>query len=66
MLRCKLNKVERRTKGYTKRVEMLVNLLALIFCNNLKFNTADKAIIPTRPVFPTRAGVLNPTQLQPH
>ena len=40
MLRGKLNRLVRRTKGYTKSVEMLVNLLALVFCAKLKLNTA--------------------------
>ena len=39
MLRGKLNRLVRRTKGYTKSVEMLVNLLALVFCAKLKLNT---------------------------
>ena len=39
MLRCKLNRLVRRTKGYTKSIEMLVNLLALVFCDKLKLNT---------------------------
>ncbi len=39
MLRGKLNRLVRRTKGYTKSIEMLVNLLALVFCAKLKLNT---------------------------
>ena len=39
MLRGKLNRLVRRTKGYTKSIEMLVNLLALVFCDKLKLNT---------------------------
>ena len=39
MLRGKLNRLVRRTKGYTKSVDMLVNLLALVFCYKLKLNT---------------------------
>ena len=39
MLRGKLNRLVRRTKGYTKSVDMLVNLLALVFCDKLKLNT---------------------------
>ena len=38
MLRGKLNRLVRRTKGYTKSVDMLVNLLALVFCAKLKLN----------------------------
>ena len=39
MLRGKLNRLVRRTKGYTKSIEILVNLLALVFCDKLKLNT---------------------------
>ena len=39
VLRGKLNRLVRRTKGYTKSVEMLVSLLALVFCAKLKLNT---------------------------
>ena len=39
MLRGKLNRLVRRTKGYTKNVEMLVKLLALAFAHKLKLNT---------------------------
>ena len=39
MLRGKLNRLVRRTKGYAKSIEMLVNLLALVFCDKLKLNT---------------------------
>ena len=39
MLRGKLNRLVRRTKGCAKSVEMLVNLLALVFCAKLKLNT---------------------------
>ena len=39
MLRGKLNRLARRTKGCAKRVDMLVNLLALVFCVKLKLNT---------------------------
>ena len=38
MLRGKLNRLVRRTKGYTKSIEMLVNLLALVFRAKLKLN----------------------------
>ena len=38
MLRGKLNRLVRRTKGYTKSIEMLVNLLALVFLAKLKLN----------------------------
>ena len=40
MLRGKLNRLARRTKGCAKSVDMLVNLLALVFCAKLKRNTA--------------------------
>ena len=36
MLRGKLNRLVRRTKGCAKSVDMLVNLLALVFCGKLK------------------------------
>ena len=39
ILRGKLRLLVRRTKGYTKSVDMLVNLLALVFCAKLKLNT---------------------------
>ena len=39
MLRGKLNRLVRRTKGYTKSVDVPVNLLALVFCDKLKLNT---------------------------
>ncbi len=39
MLRGKLNRLVRRTKGCAKSVDMLVNLLALVFAHNLKLNT---------------------------
>ena len=39
MLRGKLSRLARRTKGCAKSVEMPVNLLALVFCANLKLNT---------------------------
>lgn len=39
MLRGKLNRLARRTKGCTKSVDMLVNLLALAFCAKIKLNT---------------------------
>ncbi len=39
MLRSKLNRLARRTKGCAKSVDMLVNLLALVFCAKLKLNT---------------------------
>ena len=39
MLRGKLNRLVRRTKGCAKSVDMLVNLLALAFCDKLKLNT---------------------------
>ncbi len=38
MLRGKLNRLVRRTKGYTKSVDMLVSLLALVFCAKLKLS----------------------------
>ena len=38
MLRGKLNRLARRTKGCAKSVDMLVNLLALVFCAKLKLN----------------------------
>ena len=38
MLRGKLNRLARRTKGCAKSVEMLVNLLALVFAHKLKLN----------------------------
>ena len=38
ILRCKLNRLARLTKGYAKSVETLVNLLALVFYDNLKLN----------------------------
>ena len=39
MLRGKLNRLARRTNGCAKSVDMLVNLLALVFCAKLKLNT---------------------------
>ena len=33
MLRGNLNRLARRTKGCAKSVEMMVNLLALVFCD---------------------------------
>ena len=39
MLRSKLNRLARRTKGCAKSVDMLVNLLALVFFAKLKLNT---------------------------
>ena len=39
MLHGKLNRLARRTKGYAKSVEMLVNLLAPVFAHKLKLNT---------------------------
>ena len=41
MLRGKLNRLVRRTKGCAKNIEMLVNLLALVFCDKLKLNTTQ-------------------------
>ena len=41
MLHGKLNWLVRPTKGYTKSVDMLVNLLALVFCAKLKLNTTQ-------------------------
>ena len=38
MLRGKLNRLVRRTKGCAKSIEMLVSLLALVFCAKLKLN----------------------------
>ena len=38
MLRGKLNRLVRRTKGYAKSVDMSVNPLALVFCDKLKLN----------------------------
>ena len=38
VLRGKLNRLVRRTKGCTKSIEMPVNLLALVFCDKLKLN----------------------------
>ena len=38
ILRGKLNRLARRIKGYTKSVEMLVNLLAPVFAHKLKLN----------------------------
>ena len=38
MLRGKLNRLARRAKGCVKSIEMLVNLLALVFCAKLKLN----------------------------
>ena len=38
MLRGRLNRLVRRAKGYAKSMEMLVNLLALVFCAMLKLN----------------------------
>ena len=38
MLRGKLNRLAHRTKGYTKSVDMLMNLLALVCCDKLKLN----------------------------
>ena len=38
MLRGKLNRLVRRTKGCAKSAEMLVSLLALVFCAKLKLN----------------------------
>ena len=38
MLRGKLNRLARRTKGCAKSIEMLVNLLALVFAHKLKLN----------------------------
>ena len=46
MLRGKLNRLVRRTKGYTKSVEMLVNPLALVFCH--KSNSMPLNIENTR------------------
>ena len=39
MLRGKLNRLARRTKGCAKSVDMLVNPLAWVFCDKLKLNT---------------------------
>ena len=39
VLRGKLNRLVRWTKGCAKSIEMLVNLLALVFCDKLKLNT---------------------------
>ena len=39
MLRGKLNRLVRRTKGCAKSVDMPVNPLALVFCGKLKLNT---------------------------
>ena len=41
MLRGKLNRLVRRTKGCAKSVDMPVNLLALVFCDKLKLNTTQ-------------------------
>ena len=40
MLRGRLNRLARRTKGCAKSVETLLNLLALIFRNKIKLNVA--------------------------
>ena len=39
MLRGELNRLASRTKGYTKSVEMPVNLLAPVFAHKLNLNT---------------------------
>ena len=62
MLRGKLNRLVRRTKGCAKSVDMLVNLLALVFCDKLKLktthtkNTSPASIFDfyTRKVYPIR------------
>ena len=41
MLRGKLNRLVRRTKGCAKSVDMLVNLLELVFCDKLKLNATQ-------------------------
>ena len=41
VLRGKLNGLARRAKGYSKADGMLVNLLALVFCDKLKLNTTQ-------------------------
>ena len=41
MLRGKLNWLVRRTKSCAKSVDMLVRLLALVFCAKLKLNTTQ-------------------------
>ena len=41
MLRGKLNRLLRRTKGCAKSVEMPVNLLALVSCAKLKHNATQ-------------------------
>lgn len=38
MLRVKLDRLARRTKGCAKSVEMPVNLLAPVFCGSIKLN----------------------------
>ena len=40
-LRGKLNRLARRTKGYTKSVDMPMNSLALVFCAKLKLNATQ-------------------------
>ena len=44
-LRSKLNRLVRRTKGYTKSVEMLKHLLAIVFdeCMNQSFKSISAA-----------------------
>ena len=46
MLRGRLNRLVRRTKGYTKSVEMLVNLLALVFCDKSQTQCHSPLRIP--------------------
>ena len=41
MLCGKLNRLARRTKGCAKSIEMLVNLLVLVFCAKLKLNATQ-------------------------
>lgn len=47
MLRGKLNRLARRTKGYTKSVEILVNPLATVFVH--KMNSMPLKSVNTKP-----------------